>query len=234
MLTEVLSWLPQQVRGLPGGMGACMSLFEPEMTNARVVNREGPLSVALACSNRIVTFATTPLGMDYMFTKFTRGLPGPRDAAHVLVLEAPHLDPREEGKGHESLTALCDGSWLGWVFKVAGRALTGNTVCGLTMFPGVHFIATGVVAMPNSYYKVPIMRMVLDLLVYLAVLVLFTKEALFHAAGPLTQGEVAYAFCLVVRKNKCQVIALHVLCLRLTAAIASCACIVVPRTLLFN
>lgn len=182
-----------------------MSLFEPETTNAQVTDEEGPLSLALACAGRIVTFATTPLGMDYMFTKFTRGLPSPRDAAHVLVLEAPHLDPREEAKGQESLTALCDGSWLGWVFGVAGRALVGNTVCGLTLFPGVHFIATGVVAMPNSYYKVPVMRMVLDLLVYLAVLVFFTKEALFHENGALTKGEIAYLFVVVVRKkNGCQ------------------------------
>lgn len=51
--------------------------------------------------------------------------------------------------------------------------------------------------MPDQYYRVPAMRMVLDLAVYLGMLAVFSTAVLFHEDGPLTPGEVAFSFYLL-------------------------------------
>lgn len=183
-------------------MAVCAALLEPELTNTRVANNGGPLSISLHCAHRIVTFATTPLGLDYMFQKFTRGLPGPGDGARVRMLQSPQLDLREEAKAHESLTAFCRGSWLGRVLTLASKAFAGDHLCHITFMPGVHFIATGIAALPNNYYRVPAVRMLWDLIVYMGVLVLFTKCVLFiEDDGPVEVGEIAFAAFVVVSRN---------------------------------
>lgn len=55
--------------------------------------------------------------------------------------------------------------------------------------------------MPDQYYKVPAMRMVLDLAVYLGMLAVFSAVVLFHEDGPLTSGELAFAFYLLVSRQ---------------------------------
>lgn len=198
LLSEVLRWLPRTVAGLAGGMEACACVMEPEMSDTRVAIGVGPLAVAVHCPQRIVTFATTPLGMDYMLQKFTRGLPGLNNGARVIVLEIPRYDPREEGKWRESLTPLCDGSWLGIILTVVGDALTGESLCGLTLFPGIYFITTGIVSVPNSYYKVPVVRMALAVIVYAGMLALFTKEVVLHDDGRVGTSEIVFAVYVAV------------------------------------
>lgn len=51
--------------------------------------------------------------------------------------------------------------------------------------------------MPDQYYRVPAMRMVLDLAVYLGMLAVFSTVVLFHEDGPLTYGEMAFTFYLL-------------------------------------
>lgn len=51
--------------------------------------------------------------------------------------------------------------------------------------------------MPDPYYRVPAMRMLLDLAVYLGMLAVFSTVVLFHEDGPLTSGEIAFAFYLL-------------------------------------
>eukprot|EP00752_Nemacystus_decipiens_P012128 g10753.t1 len=79
--------------------------------------------------------------------------------------------------------ANCDGLW--------------STTAALTVLPGGQFIVAGLAAMPDQYYRVPAMRMVLDLAVYLGMLAVFSTAVLFHEDGPLTYGEVAFAFYLL-------------------------------------
>lgn len=55
--------------------------------------------------------------------------------------------------------------------------------------------------MPDQYYRVPAMRMVLDLAVYLGMLAVFSTVVLFHEDGPLTSGEIAFSFYLLVSEQ---------------------------------
>lgn len=202
VLAETLKSLPQRVSELTGGMAACAALLEPELANKCTTcgGGKGPLAAALSCSHRIVTFATTPLCMNFLLLKFTRGLPGLHDGPRVATIQSPRLDPREESKGQECLTALCPGSTLGGILRAVGKAISGDDdgLYLLTVLPGLHFIATGIVALPNCYYRVPLMMMVLDFIVYVVVVVLFTKYVLLHDEGPLTEAEVAFTCYVMV------------------------------------
>ena len=201
LLAETLQWLPQTVRHLPGGMAACAALFEPELTTMHSgdgADGPGPLAVALDCSTRVVTFATTPLAMDYMLQKFSRGLPGLLDSDRVVLLEAPTFDGREEGKGHDSLTAYTQGSTLGVIMTALGGSLECNSLCGLTLLPGAHFIAMGMVSVTNSYYKTPVVRLVFDLVIYAGVLALFTARVLYHTEGSITGSEIIFVVWVLV------------------------------------
>lgn len=207
LLSAVLKCLPQKVSCVSGGMAACAAVLEPELHDNRLTYaREGPLAMSLCCPHRIVSFATTPLCMNYLMLKFCRGLPALNDGARAQALDSSRLDVRDEAKGHESLTAMCRGSPMGVFLDRVGKALCGGGCLSLlTLFPGAHFIAVGVVTMPNSYFKVPAMRMALDAVVYVAALALFTKGVLLHDDGSLTVPEVAFAVYSVVclRRRGC-------------------------------
>lgn len=73
-----------------------------------------------------------------------------------------------------------------------------NTEVGLTLLPGAQFVLAGMAAMPDQYYRVPAMRMMMDLAVYLSMLAFFSALVLFHEDGPLTPGEIVFAFHLLV------------------------------------
>ncbi|CAM9154443.1 unnamed protein product, partial [Hapterophycus canaliculatus] len=199
LLRAILKCLPQKVACVSGGMAACAAVLEPELHDNRLTYvRKGPLAMSLCCPHRIVTFATSPLCMNYMMLKFCRGLPALNDGPRARALDSSRLDTRDEAKGHESLTAMCRGSPMGVFLHRVGKAVSGHDcLSSLTLFPGAHFIAVGVVTMPNSYYKVPAMRMVLDAMVYVAAVALFTKGVLLHDEGSVTGAEVAFAVFFV-------------------------------------
>lgn len=201
LLAAILKCLPQKVSCVSGGMAACAAILEPELNENRLTYaRMGPLAASLSCCHRIVTFATTPLCMNYMLLKFCRGLPALNDGPRAQALDSSRLDTRDEAKGQESLTSMCRGSRVGVLLNRVGKSICGGSGCLsiLTIYPGAHFIAVGVVTMPNSYYHVPVMRMVLDAMVYIAALALFTKGVLLHDEGSLTVPEVAFAVYFVV------------------------------------
>ncbi|CAN0005184.1 unnamed protein product [Scytosiphon promiscuus] len=196
LLTAILKCLPQKVSCVSGGMAACAAVLEPELNDNRLTYaRKGPLAMSLCCTHRIVTFATAPLCMNYMLLKFCRGLPALNDGPRAQALDSSHLDTRDEAKGQESLTAMCRGSVVGVILDRVGKSICGGGGClsSLTLYPGAHFIAVGVVTMPNSYFHVPVMRMVLDAVVYIAALALFTKGVLLHDEGSLTVPEMFFA-----------------------------------------
>ena len=84
LLLEVLEHLPQTVRGFPGEMKACSAVFEPEAVISSYKGTMGPLSVALQKRQQMDTYCTTPLVLDFMSRKFTKGLPSLRDTEGVL------------------------------------------------------------------------------------------------------------------------------------------------------
>lgn len=67
-----------------------------------------------------------------------------------------------------------------------------------TMFLGTQFIVAGLVTKPNSYYKMPAMRMALDFVVYGAMLAVFSIFVLFYEDGGLTWGEILFACYILV------------------------------------
>lgn len=69
---------------------------------------------------------------------------------------------------------------------------------GLTISRGTQFIAAGLVAVPDQYYKVPVMRMILDLVVYLVMLGVFSANVLCYSDGPFTTGEKVFSFYVLV------------------------------------
>ncbi|CAN0475441.1 unnamed protein product, partial [Ascophyllum nodosum] len=64
----------------------------------------------------------------------------------------------------------------------------------LTILPGAQFIIAGILAKPNSYYKVPALRMALDFVIYIMMLAVYSFWVLLHKDGPLTVGEIVFAF----------------------------------------
>ncbi|CAM9810440.1 unnamed protein product [Scytosiphon promiscuus] len=67
----------------------------------------------------------------------------------------------------------------------------------MTVLPGVQFIAAGLLVKPSTYFEIPAMRMMLDFVVYLAMLVFFSVLVLFHEETALTRGEMAFSIHVV-------------------------------------
>lgn len=124
--------------------------------------------------------------MDFLSRKFTLGLPDLSDTVGVLRYPDKLADLIGRAGGENNGLVLGDGgeglSKLPW-FKprdVSSEApqpdrglfakcleipatmlqAANAEVPNLTFFPGAQFIVAGLVAAPNNYFKVPIMRMV--------------------------------------------------------------------------
>lgn len=69
---------------------------------------------------------------------------------------------------------------------------------GVTLSRGTQFIVAGLVAMPDQYYRVPAMRLLLEFVVYVGMLTVFCLSVLFHGDGALTGGEICFAFYALV------------------------------------
>lgn len=223
LLLEVLERLPHTVQGFPGRMDGCSAVFEPENTLQSPRSWPGPLKRAMGARHQLVTFCTTPLLVDFLSRRFTKGLPNLWNTKHV---ELEHLVGGGAGGGDNSL--LVDNH-CGYMRRLLGKCreengtreahvLLGKSemlesvlnprlllqgaqpgVPSLTFLSGAQFVTAGVVAKPRSYYAVPALRMTWDLFTYLAMLVLLTQEMFTHEDAALTRGETIFAFYVVVR-----------------------------------
>lgn len=104
LLLEVLEHLPQTVRGFEGEMKACSAVFEPETVISSQKGTMGPLGVALQRRQQMDTYCTIPLVLDFMWRKFTKGLPSLRDTEGVLQNNAELSESGQTlyGKYHEA------------------------------------------------------------------------------------------------------------------------------------
>ena len=93
LLLEVVEHLPRTVMGFEGEMKACSAVFEPETVISRHNGTVGPLSVALRKRQQMDTYCTTPLVLNFMWRKFTKGLPSLRDTEGVLENDKTFSNP---------------------------------------------------------------------------------------------------------------------------------------------
>lgn len=63
--------------------------------------------------------------------------------------------------------------------------------------PGLQFIITGIVVKPNIYYHVPVLRMALEFVVYVAMLSVFSSSVLLYPDGELKPVEVIFFMSFV-------------------------------------
>ena len=68
----------------------------------------------------------------------------------------------------------------------------------LTILPGAQFIIAGILAKSSSYYRVPALRMVLDFVIYIMMLGVYSAGVLLHQDGPLTVGEIIFSSYVLV------------------------------------
>lgn len=209
ILLEILERLPKTVRGLED-MNTWSAVFEPGPEGFK----RGPLIMALEKRKQMETFCGAPIVMDFFSRRFTRGLPDLRDTRGVLgdSMELKNLCssndrgdeglvvggreeriPRFQGNAQLLLSLLSPGVlWQGAISEFPG----------LTILPGAQFIVAGLVAMPYRFYRVPAMRMVMDVVVYLAMLAFFSNYVLFHDDGTLAWGEIVFAVYVAVSSLK--------------------------------
>lgn len=93
LLLEVLEHLPRTVGDFEGKMEACSAMFEPEAVVPTHKGAVGPLSVVLQSRQQIETYCTTPLVVDYMWRKFTKGVPSLEEVAAALEKQNKLLGP---------------------------------------------------------------------------------------------------------------------------------------------
>ncbi|CAN0026943.1 unnamed protein product, partial [Ectocarpus sp. 12 AP-2014] len=113
-----------------------------------------------------------------------------REDGPFIALIAEEMDKKVEraDNGQSSEQAWAHPTLLGSKSLLASfrspRALlqgANDRLPCLTPFPAAQFIAAGLAARPNDYFRVPVMRMVLDLVVYLGVLVVLSTFVLFRS-----------------------------------------------------
>lgn len=194
LLLEILERLPQTVRGFPSGLAGCRELFEPETMGSLPRGFAGPLRSLLQSEKHMRTFCSCPLVMDYLSRKFTRGLPYPSDSEGIITDKYALSYLKSEGLVIESSGPLA-GMLRGPLLQ--GTAEDPN----LTYLVGAQFTIAGVIANPSKYYKVPWLRMLWDLVVYIILLVIFSNFVLLYTPGPLTPAEVALALYILVSEG---------------------------------
>eukprot|EP00903_Cladosiphon_okamuranus_P014752 g13669.t1 len=192
------------------GMDACAAIFEPapEGEKNEDSNFRGPLEMILSRQKLLKTFCAVPLVMDFLSSKFTLGLPDLSDTGGVLRYPDKLADLNGRMGGKKSGLVLGDGgkalskiAWFrprdcspdpqpdqGLFLKCLENSATmlqaaDAGVPNLTFFPGAQFILAGLVAAPDDYFKVPLMRMVLDLVVYIGVLTALGFFVLFPTSN---------------------------------------------------
>ncbi|CAB1098605.1 unnamed protein product [Ectocarpus sp. CCAP 1310/34] len=213
LLLEILERLPQTVNGFNGGMADCSAVLGPEFDSktGESTGFKPPLALLLlANSIQTETFCSTPLIMDYLSRKFTHGLPDVGDKDGVLRNGTEHDVLSGSGPGMMSLVIgggddeeldergyhefrhkdLLVKNGLKASFESPRALLQGanDRLASLTFLPGAQFAIAGFLAKPNNYYRIPAVRMVLDVVVYLLVIIALSI-LVFRDSGSLTRGE---------------------------------------------
>lgn len=187
----------------------------------------GILSATLKVRQQRETYCKVPLVMDFLSCRFTRGLPNVRDTSGVLsdsnelqgLLKGPAgvdndllvdelltfteagASGSENSSDPERKTHFLYGRNSMLASFLSPRALLQGAHCefpSLTILPGVQFVVAGLVAKPGSYHRVPAMRMMLDFVVFVGMLAVFTFAVLFHEDGPLTWSDLLVAGFIAV------------------------------------
>lgn len=186
LLLEVLERLPQSIRAFVGGIDGCAVVFEPETTGALPEGFRGPLRIALEEPQYTENLCVAPLVFEYLSFKFASGLPDAKDTSDIVgpftdSSEAPSTPQDRRRKFLYSRGMVAD--------TVLGRSMQGIGLTGpgrdlalasmdsffsVTIFPGIQFIAVGILTRPMEYYKVPALRMVFDFAVHIFVLSMYT------------------------------------------------------------
>ncbi|CAM9825189.1 unnamed protein product [Ectocarpus sp. 4 AP-2014] len=179
LLLEVLEHMPQTVKGFKGEMRDCSAIFEPETVISRFHGSQGPLHVVLGKRQQMETYCTIPLVLDFMSKKFTKGLPSLRDTEGLLLNNKSFTEPGQTLYG-DGLLAEGRVFFFGMALQ---RGYAGGTLSSITYFPGARFIIAGLLSRPGSYYKVPALRMCLDLVTYILMMVIFGGFVILHEAG---------------------------------------------------
>lgn len=218
LLLEILERLPQTVQGFHGGMAGCAAVFEPEVKVGDPTGLLGPLRMVMQNRGHMETFCTQPLIVDFLNRRFgyclpnlvgTKGLPSDKEELEDLAHGAAHchslvIDVQDKigrrllenvlGPGYvmDSLLSPC----LMLQGVCPKQMYVGRT--SLSVLPGIQFLTAGLVAIPDAYYRVPDVRMTLDVVVYVGMLAVFTAVILLHDDGPLTAGEIGFAFHVLV------------------------------------
>ncbi|CAM9848129.1 unnamed protein product [Scytosiphon promiscuus] len=189
LLLEILDHMPQTVMGFKNEMKDCSAIFEPETVIPSYRGFQGPLSVALTNRRQVETYCTTPLVLDYMSRKFTKGLPGLMDREGVLLNNKNFTQMGQTLYG-EGLIAEGKVFFFGMALQ---RDYGESTLASITFFPGARFIIAGLLSRPGSYYKVPALRMALDLVTYLSMLAIFGGVVLQERESGIDGGEIIFA-----------------------------------------
>ena len=195
-MMEVLERLPQTVRGFQDGVGGCSRLLEPEGSREKPIGRLGPLAMSFRRKQQMEDFCAVPLVMDYLSYRFTCGLPDLRDSDGVLRNEE-ELRQLANTSDDPMSPNLCIGDPNRWGWCQGVPLEDGSPA--LTVLPGAQFTIIGLLVKPRGYYMVPVMRMTMDFVVYLAMLAAFFNWVLLHDDGPMTIMETLFAFYIVVR-----------------------------------
>ncbi|CAN0240947.1 unnamed protein product [Scytosiphon promiscuus] len=123
------------------------------------------------------------------------------DRCLLLDFRDKILGPLGEPTKHRDAASLGENfilnSLLSPCMMLQGSHMNTDLPC-LTFLPGAQFVAAGLAGRLDQFYRVPSMRMKFDLVVYLGMLAAFSAVLLLHGHGPLTPGEIAFAFHVVV------------------------------------
>lgn len=212
LLREILERLPQTVRGFRDGMVGCSAMFEPVGLPGKTISIRAPLTVLLQERKVMEAFCASPLVTDFLARRFSAGLPDLWDYDGVLSDEGELKYLTGDGIGGEDRSLVFrsfirresfESERVDFLLNMGVRLLplcqgAEASFPSLSILPGAQFIVAGVLAKHNNYYSVPVMRMVVDFLLYLAMLAVFSAFVLFHVDGALTSGEVFFAVLFVL------------------------------------
>ncbi|CAM9782826.1 unnamed protein product [Scytosiphon promiscuus] len=196
LLLKILERLPQTVSGFEdvAGKGACAQMLQPRLTGLDAADRSiglkgGPLEMILAEPRQLGIFGTVPLVMNFLSREFRLGLPDVKvDIGSVLPGVRGQQTAEDVHEGWNDTAYMKDNGLVlssilhDWWYKVS----VDGGVDTVYFFHAADFILSSMIGAPTEYYRVPVMRMALDFVVYLGMVIALSYFVLFHStAGTL-------------------------------------------------